>query len=234
MSDKYSYDPTDPDDVEKMGKTKATYHKMGWTFDEIPDPDVPGKFWVVFTEPEAPGPAPSPPPSTPTGQLAWGAKVSSLFRDKVRNIAKDLGCDADFLMAAMAFETGETFGPSIRNAAGSGATGLIQFMPSTARGLGTTTDDLASMTAEDQLDFVAEYFANQKGRLHTLEDVYMAILLPSAVGKSNDHVLFSSPSRAYDQNKGLDLNGDGRITKAEAAAKVQAKLDKGRLPGNIG
>ena len=38
-------------------------------------------------------------------------------------------------MAVMSFETGGTFDPGIRNAAGSGATGLIQFMPSTAAGL---------------------------------------------------------------------------------------------------
>ena len=44
----------------------------------------------------------------------------------------------DFLLACMAFESGMSFCSSIRNAA-SGATGLIQFMPSTARGLGTTT-----------------------------------------------------------------------------------------------
>lgn len=41
-------------------------------------------------------------------------------------------------MAAMAFESGETFSPSIKNAAGSGAVGLIQFMPSTAKALGTS------------------------------------------------------------------------------------------------
>jgi hypothetical protein len=56
-------------------------------------------------------------------------------------------------MAAMAFETGETFSPSIKNKA-SGATGLIQFMRSTAKGSGTTTAALAEMTAVDQLDFV--------------------------------------------------------------------------------
>jgi hypothetical protein len=52
----------------------------------------------------------------------------------------------------------------------------------------------------------------------------MAILWPAAVGKSNDYVLFSSPSKAYEQNKGLDLNKDGNITKAEAAAKVRNQL----------
>ena len=48
-------------------------------------------------------------------------------------MAGRLGISEADLMAVMSFETGGTFNPNIRNAAGSGATGLIQFMPSTAR-----------------------------------------------------------------------------------------------------
>ena len=159
--------------------------------------------------------------------LAWGAKVSAKFRERVRDIADGLGCDPSFLMAAMAFETGETFSPSITNAAGSGAIGLIQFMPSTATGLGTTTERLATMTAERQLDYVESYFASSKGKLDTLEDVYMKILWPAAIGRSDTYVLFSKPSIQYTQNRGLDGNGDGAVTKAEAAAPVRNKLVKG-------
>src|SRR5205823_1065916 len=54
--------------------------------------------------------------------LAWGNKVSPAFADRVRQIGANLGVDPNSLMAIMAFETGETFSPSIRNAAGSGAT----------------------------------------------------------------------------------------------------------------
>ena len=62
----------------------------------------------------------------------------------------------------------------------------------------------------------------------------MAILWPSAVGKANNHVLFTDPSVEYNQNKGLDLNKDGSITKAEAASKVNDKLIIGRKPSNLG
>ena len=37
---------------------------------------------------------------------------------------------------------------AVKNAAGSGATGLIQFMPRTAQGLGTTTAKLAKRLKE--------------------------------------------------------------------------------------
>ncbi|MEF8731684.1 MAG: transglycosylase [Candidatus Accumulibacter meliphilus] len=179
-------------------------------------------------------------PITPTfratgePEIAFGKKVSGEFKTKVITIATELGVNVDYLMAAMAFETGGTFNPAVKSLAGSGATGLIQFMPKTAIGLGTSTDDLAKMTAVTQLDYVKKYFLPYQGRLKQLEDVYMAILWPKAVGKDNDFVLFAAPSMAYQQNKGLDSNKDGKVTKAEAAAKVRAKLNEGLKPASKG
>jgi hypothetical protein len=171
--------------------------------------------------------------STNPRTLAWGAKVSAEFRERLFEVAAALGVYPDYLMACIAFETAETFRPDIRNAAGSGAVGLIQFMPATARGLGTSTEALARMSAVEQLDLVRMYFKPYAGRLHTLSDVYMAILWPKAIGKPEDYVLFTQPSIAYTQNAGLDRDRDGSITKAEAAGLVQAKLERGRLPGNL-
>ncbi|MBS0472778.1 MAG: lytic transglycosylase [Proteobacteria bacterium] len=158
--------------------------------------------------------------------IAWGAKVGADFKAKVLTISAGLGCDPSHLMSAMAFETGERFTADVRNKV-SGATGLIQFMPVTAKALGTTTDAMAAMTAVDQLDYVAKYLKPYKGKMKTLSDVYMTILWPAAVGKPEAFVLFKQPTKAYQQNAGLDANRDGVITKAEAAAKVQAKLIRG-------
>jgi hypothetical protein len=168
--------------------------------------------------------------------LAWGKKVSKPFRDRIVKVAQDLGTDPNYLMACMAFESARTFSPSILNAAGSGAVGLIQFMPSTAQALGTTTQQLAAMSAVKQLDYVERYFAPSKGKLRSLEDVYMAILWPRAVGKPQEYVLFDKndpkyPKR-YIQNAGLDFNRDGLITKAEAAARVRRELEEGLRPEN--
>lgn len=151
-------------------------------------------------------------------------RVSQEFKDKVMQIADRLGVNPNFLMAVMSFESGGTFSPSIKNAAGSGAVGLIQFMPATAAGLGTSTQALARMTAEEQLEFVAKYFAPFKNKLKTIEDTYMAVLLPKAVGKGADFVLFRKGTKAYQQNRGLDVNQDGTITAGEAAGKVRARL----------
>jgi hypothetical protein len=165
-------------------------------------------------------------------QIAWGARVSAAFKAKLIEIAENIDVDPNCLISAMAFETGETFSPSIKNP--NGATGLIQFTPATAIELGTTTDDLAGMSAEDQMDYVEKYFQPYKNMLATIEDVYMAILWPAAIGKPNSWILFSKPSAQYDRNSGLDTDKDGNVTKEEAAAMVRAKLRKGRGAGYFG
>ena len=136
-------------------------------------------------------------------------------------------------MAVMAFETGRTFSPKVKNPSSS-ATGLIQFMADTAVGLGTTTAKLATMTALKQLDFVEKYLKPHTGDMKTVSDIYMAVLRPVSVGKPEGEVLFKKGSKAYKVNKGLDINKDGRITKAEAAAKVVAQLKLGMTAENFG
>jgi hypothetical protein len=159
-------------------------------------------------------------------QIAWGRKVAPSFKEKVVAICAGLGVDPNFLMAAMAFESARTFSPSIQNPA-SKATGLIQFMPSTAAGMGTSISALAKMSALEQLDWVEAYFKPHSGKLRDLDDVYMAILWPKAVGKPASFVLFAQPTKQYAQNRGLDANDDGTVTKAEAASRVQQHLVEG-------
>lgn len=168
-------------------------------------------------------------------KIAWGAHVSSTFRERVWWIADALKLNPDDLMSCMAWESGETFRADIKNAAGSGATGLIQFMPSTARSLGTTTAQLAKMTPEYQLNYVYKYFRPYAGRLNNLGDIYMAILWPKGVGKPDSYVLWergASPT-TFRQNAGLDSNKDGRVTRAECLAKILGKLAKGLQPENM-
>lgn len=169
--------------------------------------------------------------------LAWGSKVSDLFRSRVTEIAIRVAIDPSWLMACMAFESGHTFSASIHNAAGSGAVGIIQFMPSTAAALGTTTQALAEMTAEGQLDYVEKYFTPWAGRLKSLGDVYGAILWPAMIGKPSDWVVFNKADpnhpKLYLQNAGLDTDKNGQITKAEVCAKVQAQLTLGLSPPNV-
>ena len=160
--------------------------------------------------------------------VIFADQVSDQFVQRVRAIAERLDTDPNFLMAVMAFESAGTFSPRVRNPH-SGATGLIQFMPSTARALGTTVDALAQQSAEEQLHYVERYLRPYRGRMQTLSDVYMAVLWPRAVGAAPGTVLFDEVDGAlYRQNRGLDANRDGAVTKAEAAASVQARYDAGQ------
>jgi hypothetical protein len=169
-------------------------------------------------------------------RIAWGSQVSPMFKERVLWIADNLGCSPSDLMACMAWESAETFRADIKNAAGSGATGLIQFMPKTAKGLGTSTAALAKMTPEDQLNYVYKYFQPYAGRLHNLGDVYMAILWPKGVEKPDHYVLFDKKKmpKTFRQNAGLDVNKDGLVTRAECLVKVNEKLAKGLQPHNVG
>jgi len=145
-----------------------------------------------------------------------GTHVTNEFLLKVESIASQLRISPDDLMAVMAFES--WLDPSTVNS--SGATGLIQFVPSTARGLGTTTVALSKMSAVEQMDYVYAHLKPFVGRMYTLGDIYMAVLWPSAVGETDDYVLWTRGSIYYSQNNGLDVNNDGAITKSEATQKI--------------
>jgi hypothetical protein len=154
----------------------------------------------------------------------WASDTAFLAR--VDALASKLGSNRLDLLACMHFETGGTMSPSIQNKL-SRATGLIQFIPSVARELGTTVEDLAKMTRVQQMEYVDRYMTRYLKNVYkvttpTLEDMYMTILWPRAVGKPNSYVLFSRGSVEYAQNP-LDLDRDGNVTKAEAASKVVAR-----------
>lgn len=171
----------------------------------------------------------------PTLPLSWGAKVSADFRTRLYLMMDEFGWPeerASWLMAVMAFETGRTFSPSIRNP-GSSAVGLIQFMAATARNLGTRTATLASLSAVSQLHYVQRYLAPMADRIETLEDLYMAVLWPAAIGKRSDSLLWAKGANPYAANRGLDLDRNGRITKREACRRVHEHLDEGYRMDNV-
>lgn len=162
--------------------------------------------------------------------LCWGKKFNLDEKKAVFWIEDQLKLDADKLMACMAFETGATFDPAIKNAAGSSGSGLIQFMRPTAISLGTTVEELRKMTRLRQLGYVYKYFKAYGTDLSSwsLEDVYMAILYPKAIGKELEWTFpWAASTLAYKQNAGLDKNKDGLITKKEASAGVRRMYELG-------
>jgi hypothetical protein len=155
----------------------------------------------------------------------------SVFEKKVRAIADRLGFTPDWLMAVMYSESG--FNPAIKNPMG-GATGLIQFMPATAKWLGTSTDELAKMSRARQLDFVELYFSKwgkkTLGKVKEFADLYLLTFYPKAlIDAWPDSRQFSA--QVYAQNRGIDLDKDKIITVGEfkkwATNRVIKKLPEG-------
>lgn len=150
------------------------------------------------------------------------------FEAQVKAISKKYSINPNWLMALMNSETGGTFNPSIWNTAGSGAVGLIQFMPSTARELGTTTNELASLSNVQQLYYVDKYIALQMkyfkiDKIKDYDDLYLIVFYPKAVGKP-DNWVFPLTGTGYLQNAGIDFNKDGVLTVADFKNFIRAKI----------
>lgn len=150
----------------------------------------------------------------------WSKKTGNFpdeFFSRVINISKALNCNPDDLMAIMNLES-RGFKLNAVNPK-SGATGLIQFMPNTAKELGTTTQQIARMTALEQLDYVEKYLQQQKTRAgfsstHHLNsgELYALIFRPKY---AKNNVVAREGELAYKNNKILDTNKDGMITKQD-------------------
>lgn len=175
---------------------------------------------------------------TPTYGLCWSRKVSAEFVRRIFNWCAVKGFDPrapHWLMACMHFESAGTFSPSIQNKAGAQAFGLIQFMAGAASDLGYTLDEIKKMDQLTQLDLVFKYFEfwMRAGKRYTqLEDFYLTIFYPAAVGKKADEALFMKGLKAYTQNKGFDKDNDGVITIGEISTTIYQSYYDGMEPAN--
>lgn len=135
------------------------------------------------------------------------------FEDKVRHTADRLNIPPEWLMAVMYSES--KFNSSVENHKGSGAVGLIQWMPATIKDFGVSVNSVKNAGPIKQMDYVYKYLNNVKdryGEFKSLTDLYLAILYPRALGGDYCYTLYAKPSVNYEQNSGLDHNKDGRVT----------------------
>lgn len=153
-------------------------------------------------------------------------------------VAHNLGIDPDWLATVMSFESGvKSDQPNIwcvQNkdcAPDCCAVGLIQFMPSTAELLGTSTPELRRMSAVDQLSYVERFYWPYRGQLDEVGDLYMATFLPAGlnepdelvVGREGDftHLWGLEMHKIYVQNAGFDVNDDREITVGEIKTQIR-------------
>jgi hypothetical protein len=155
---------------------------------------------------------------------------TAAFAARIRSMAIAIHTPPDWIMAIIHHES--KFNPHVTNYRGSGATGLIQFMPPALMDLNDRLgthyymSDLRRMDPMRQLDLVQAFFEQQierGGPFTSLGDMYAAVLFPRARGNGPDYVLFRRPSLTYRQNKGLDENRDGAISLKDLHRRMSRK-----------
>lgn len=155
------------------------------------------------------------------------------FRAELVRMARRLGLNPDAIAGVMALESGLS-AQAVNST--TGATGLIQFMPETARRLGTSVEALRAMNATAQLKYVELFFRGvPKLRAGSRAgDYYLAVFMPAFVGLPDVVPIAVAGDPIYDQNKGLDGGKDGVLTVGEVRAKLEAELARaGALPDLI-
>ena len=160
----------------------------------------------------------------------------AIFEQTMNSICTKLGINPNWLMMVMWSESrlnaqsvnkqaGDSENAQVRSA--NRATGLIQFMPDTAKAMGTTTQKLYAMSAVDQLHYVYAYFKPWTGKIHSYFDLYLVTFFPLAVGKPDDYIIQTNKIKANTiarQNPFFDVNKDGKLTVGEIKRKMYESI----------
>ncbi len=144
------------------------------------------------------------------------------FERKVRMVSENLGVAPEWLMSVMYSES--KFDAKVTNHKGSGAVGLIQWMPATAKDLGTSSQELGRLSHIKQLDYVYKYLDRVRkkyGDYESITDLYLAILYPKALEGDYCYTLYAHPSKMYTQNSLLDENKDKRVTVKDIDSRMK-------------
>lgn len=150
------------------------------------------------------------------------------FMEKVKQVAANLGVSEKDLMGIMNHESG--LNPRAVNPM-SKAVGLIQFMPKTALGLGTSAEEILKMSATEQMDLVEKYYKKNGVKSgDDIGDLYMLTFMPAARNKPDNFVLGNanggrvfdlSAAAVYRQNKLFDTNNDGIFTVGDVKDRIR-------------
>lgn len=139
-----------------------------------------------------------------------------LFHDRLKTISKDLGVKSSDLLRIMEFESG--MDPAATNKEGSGARGLIQFMPKTALStFGKTADWIATLSAYDQLLYVWGFYRRNKlPKGASLGDIYLVTFMPAALGKPDDFALGKKGAynkKVWDVDLGINWDQNSQFSR---------------------
>ena len=147
-----------------------------------------------------------------TDKIARHNADPEAFKAKLIDICQTLRINPNWLLLVMIKES--DLDPKKRNPRSS-ASGLIQFMDSTARDLGTSINAIRNMSGLEQLNYVFKYYKSYAGKMTCVEDVYLVTFMPGYFGSRNDDSKNMGGSRIAALNNIIDLNNDGQIKMGE-------------------
>lgn len=175
------------------------------------------------------------------GLVKASSGSSPEFMAGLKKTAESMGVDSGGLLRIMQRESNMKPGWDSAN----GVVGLIQWDKAAAKGMGVTQNQLAGMSALEQLPYVQKYF-KQKGLKPgtSITDMYALMRDSNYYGKPWNYSFEQADGsgdsgKFYRANKGQDINKDGRITKADlygwlmglSAREVTALENQGSLTG---
>lgn len=172
-------------------------------------------------------------------------RTSRRFRKGIVDVARNLHTDPNFLLAVMQKESG--FRADAHNPNG-GASGLIQWMPSTLAQYGLTGAQMRALKDYEQLPYVYRFFSHYKKHLTSAGNVYMCTFLPLYVTKGDSFVLGRKNDldglphgqtyhTIYIYNSVFDRTGKGYFDCGDVRRSAEDTLwvakERGPWPGDI-
>jgi hypothetical protein len=171
--------------------------------------------------------------------------VDTKFLNKLNEVCGELGMNPRDLLLVMYMESGVQSGAKNPK----GAMGLIQFAPDTLRSMKVKEDDISNFTHKsgiEQLDYVKKFIsameaAHNDGKpFGSATKYYCCNFYPISLNKWHGEnvlqninvIVVSSKSNdrreinAYNDNKILDVNGDGIITVGDIAKMLAGKANE--------
>ena len=152
-------------------------------------------------------------PPAARGATAQNTPADADFQDELMVQGADAGLDERALRGVINAESGGD--PAAHNP--SGATGLIQFMPSIAKAMGTSTEEIGKMTAAQQVPLVIRYLKDRGiDEKSSQGDMYVAVAAGGGfVGKPDSTVVYKKDSPGWQQNPAWRPKDGGDITIAD-------------------
>lgn len=132
---------------------------------------------------------------------------------KVVDISNKLNIDISWLIKVILLESRGD--PNARNKK-SKATGILQWIPSTAKDLNTDVDIIKNMSILEQLIYVEHYLNKvSKDNISSYEDLYLAVFYPLSLTKDDNYIIsdYNTNPKILEQNPGMTKDTLGRITK---------------------